>query len=155
MKIQKTTQTERLKNTQAMDQLLYSFFDTNILGFKRILCEEGKFLGKPKMSFLAHLNTKFNELKEKGICGIGIHTGICLDRLPGCEILEVHYALSDELLDENGMFWCELGAPQRKGEIIIRFAFQLNDGKVCDIQSTRIFIPLNKKEMEESQINYN
>ena len=60
MLIQKTTRAERLKNTVAMEQLLFSFFDTSILGFKQIMCDDGDFLGKTKMYFLARLNTKFN-----------------------------------------------------------------------------------------------
>ena len=152
MLIQKTTRAERIKNTVAMDQLMFSFFDINILGIKRLLCEDGDFLGKTKMIFLASLNTKFNELKEKGICGISIHTGICLDQLPGCEVLEVRYASSEKLLDENGMFWSQLGSPQRKEEGIIRYAFKHSDGKVCKICLTRKFIPNNKKETESIQM---
>ena len=155
MLIQKTTRSERQKNNVVMEQLVFSFFDTNILGFKRILCDDGDFLGKTKMYFLARLNTKFNEIKDKGICGIIIHTGICLDQLPGCELLEVRYALSDELLDENGMFLCELGLPQRKGEAIIRFAYKFKNGKVCAIRATTRFIPITKQEMEETEMSKN
>ena len=99
MLIQKTTHIERFKNTGTMDQLLFSFFDTSILGFKRALSEDGVFLGRNKMKFLSRLNSKFNELKEEEICGINIHSGFCLDQMPGCEVLEVRYAIVHDLLD--------------------------------------------------------
>ena len=138
-----------------MDQLIFSLYDLNIPGLKRVLCDDGEFFGKTKMAFIARLNSKFNQLKEGGICGISLHCGICLDFLPGCEIIEVRYALSENLFDENGMYWSQLGFPQRKGEVIIRFACKYSDGKVSKICLSRKFIPYNKKETESIEISNN
>tara|TARA_Y100000385_G_C12706342_1_gene472696 strand:+ start:80 stop:544 length:465 start_codon:yes stop_codon:yes gene_type:complete len=137
MLIQKTTEHDRKINTNAYDQMMFSFFDVNILGFKRSLCDSGEFLGKSKLAFLSLLNTKFNELIEKEICGACIHTGISVDQLPGCEVMEVRYALSHDLLDENGMFRCLANSPIRENEVVIRLAFQFKEGKVIRIARTR------------------
>lgn len=122
-----------------MDQLMFSFFDLNIIGFKNVLADNGVFLGMHKMEFLGKLNTKFNQLKGEKIHGVGIHAGICLDRLPGCEMFEVRVALTEDLLDENGLFFAEPNSPKREGEVIIRFAFKLRNGKVVEIRNTRLF----------------
>lgn len=141
MLIQKTTAHERKVNTNAYDQLMFSFFDLNILGFKRSLSDDGVFLGKSKMAFLARLNTTFNEMREKTVHGACILTGICIDKLPGCEVMEVHYALSHDLLDENGMFFAEANAPTREKEMVIRFAFQFKEGKVVKLAKTTSYLP--------------
>ena len=136
MLIQKTTKSERLKNGATLDQLMFSFFDLSILGFKRVLSEKGMYLGKSKMEFLSRLNTRFNKLKEQEICGIGIHSGICIDYMPGCEVIEIRYATSHDLLDENGAFSSTPNTVKRPGEVVIRFAFQMKEGKVTCIKKT-------------------
>jgi hypothetical protein len=144
MLIQKTTQEDRMKNTLTLEQLMFSFFDLNILGFKRVLSDQGVFTGKSKMAFLSSLNSKFNEIKEQNIHGINIFNGISLDKLPGCEVLEVRYALNSELLDENGLYFTDQKSPAREGEVILRFAFRFEAGKVAEIQYSRAFVHLNK-----------
>jgi len=155
MLIQKTTHIERVKNTGTMDQLLFSFFDTSILGFKRALSEDGVFLGRNKMKFLSRLNSKFNELKEEEICGINIHSGFCLDQMPGCEVLEVRYAIVHDLLDENGKFTSEPNTRKRDGEIVARFAFRLVDGSVIAIKPCRVFMTTNKLTNKNNDVNPN
>ena len=154
MLIQKTTKSERLKNTAALDQLMFSFFDANILGFKRVLADDGIFLGKSKMEFLSRLNTKFNSLKEKGVHGVGIHTGICVDRMPGCEVFEVRYALSHDLLDKNGMYFSKANSAARENETVLRFSFRLKGGKIVEINRTRLYHLATPKKCD-SEINYN
>jgi hypothetical protein len=155
MLIQKTTQEDRMKNTQAFDQLLYSFFDLNILGIKRVLHDEGVFAEKGKVHFLARLNSKFNEIKEQEILGINVFNGISLDTLPGCEVLEVRYALNGELLDENGFYVVIPKTPPREGEVVIRYAFRFEAGKVVEIQSSRAFVQINKLCGAEDKILLN
>ncbi len=136
MLVQKTTHAERIKNGIGLDQLLFSLYDLNILGFKKVLSEEGTFMGRDKMKFLAKLNSRFNELKEEHISGISIHSGICIDTMPGCEVFEARYGTTDNLLDETGEFLSYPNTPARKGEVVFRFAFQFKDGKVISIKST-------------------
>ena len=153
MLISRTTEKERKINTNAYDQMMFSLFDINILGFKRSLCENGVFLGKSKIEFLSGLNSKFNDLREKEICGACIHTGISVDRLPGCEVMEIRYALSHDLLDENGMFRCLANSPIRENEVVIRFAFQFKEGKVIRIERTRKYLKIGEKDSDRTSLN--
>jgi hypothetical protein len=107
------------------------------------------------MAFLASLNSKFNEIKEHDILGIIVCNGISMDALPGCEVLEVHYALSEELLDENGFFYAKAKTPPRKGEVVLRYAFRFKEGKVVDVQRTREFVQINKLCNSEDKLIYN
>lgn len=153
MFIQKTTRQERVKNTHLIDQLDFCFFDRNIAGIKSVLSDKGVFLGKSKLAFLSSLNSLFIELREKGVCGVNIHSGICIDTLPGCEVIEVRYALSSDLLDENGAYFTSAKCPERKGEVVLRLALQFSQGEVISIRRTNAYIEKNFIDPEQEWSN--
>lgn len=153
MLIQKTTPIERKKNSATLDQLLFSFFDANITGVKNALSEEGIFLGRSKLQFLSKLNTIFSYVKAEGIDAVSVHLGISVDVLPGCEMFEVRYIISPDLLDENGMNHSQPNDPVREGEVVIRFAFKFLDGKIVEIRRTRSFIAMQSKDSMKGYLN--
>jgi hypothetical protein len=114
MLIQKTTPEERMQNIIVFEQIIFSFFYLNILGFKRILNDEVVFNREGKMAFLANLNSRFAEIKDHDIHGIIVCNGLRMDALPGCEVLEMHNAISEERHHENGFFIATANTPPRK-----------------------------------------
>lgn len=154
MFIHKTTREERLKNGAVLDKIMFSLFDANATAIKEILSERGTFLGNNKIQFLSKLNSYFVFLKDKGIKGVGIHFGICVDTLPGCEVMEVRYALSNNLLNEEGLYFSKAMSSLGEGEEMIRFAFRLRNGKVEEIKSSGKYL-LKKPNEIDDDLNLN
>ena len=155
MTIIKTTQAERELNSNIMSILMYSFFDANIVSVANCLAGDGCFLGKSKEQFLGWLNSQFTALRKGKIHGVGVHTGICMDILPGAEVFEFKYALDQRLIHDDGVFYSSANMPARKGEVILCFAFQLNQGMIRKIVRTKNYYPQPFLPKNELEINYN
>lgn len=155
MRIQKTTRTDRELNSNILTIMMYSFFDTNISSISDCLAEEGVFLGMSKNRFLGWLNTQFAEFRAKKIHGVGVHPGICLDHLPGAEVLEIKYALDEKLLSEGGVYTSLPSQPAREGEAILLFAYELYNGMVIRISRTERYKVKSLVPENELEIHYN
>ncbi len=153
MIITKTTRIERAKNSATLDQFMYSMFDLNIYGVQKVLEDDGNFLGKSKMAFVSNLNSKFIELKDKDICGINVHSGISIDTLPGCDVIEIRFVTNPDLLDENGIFFSKPNDPAQTGEHILRYVLKMKDGKICTIRRTSKFIAVQNYGDEQLSFN--
>ena len=153
MKIQKTTPVERLKNDLMLTQLTYMFYAASVDGFDKLLSEEGNFLNLSKMRFLANLNGYFNGLQNGQIFGVCVLHGICLDSLPGCEMLEIRYATEYGLIDDNGVYMFPPNSELREGEKRLRLVFRMEDSKIVEIKETRKFI--SKIKFNQKEIIYN
>lgn len=142
MIISKVSRKDRQRNAATLDQLHFSLFDLNIYGVQRLLSETGTFLGQSKMRFVSQLNSKFNQLKDLDICGINIHSGLSLDVLPGCDVVEVRYLTNPDLLDENGLYFSEPDSQKREGEFIIRFVVQMKAGEIIGVRRVSKYLPI-------------
>lgn len=155
MRIQKTTRTDRELNSNILTIMMYSFFDTNISGISDCLAEEGVFLGMPKNRFLGWLNTQFINYRAREIRGVEVHQGICLDYLPGADVLEIKYALDEKLLCKDCLYTSLPNQPAREGEAILLFAYELYNGMVIRISRTKRYKVKSLVPENELEIHYN
>lgn len=155
MRIKKTKSSERELNTNMLTSMMYSFFDTNISAISDCLAEEGVYLGMPKNIFLGWLNTQFINYRAREIRGVEVHQGICLDYLPGADVLEIKYALDEKLLCKDCMYTSLPNQPAREGEAILLFAYELYNGMVIRISRTEKYKVKTHIPDNELEINYN
>ena len=139
MEINRVSIHEKMANSRALDCFIFSLVHPNIDGIKNVLDYNGNFLGGNKIMFLGKMNLFFSELKSVNIEDVIVNRGVCMDTLPGADVIEIRYAKSSSFFNEHGKNPNKLGEPRDYDEIVLRFAVSLLRGNINRISTTKIF----------------
>ena len=155
MEIKRVSIHEKMANSRALDCFIFSLVHPNIDGVKNVLGYDGSFSGVNKVMFLGKMNLFFSELSNVHIEDVVVNRGVCMDTLPGADVIEIRYAKSRSFFDEHGRNPNDLGEPRDGDEIVLRFAVSLCDGRINNISSTKLFKASEMCQTDNLMLNLN
>lgn len=138
-KVTTVTIFEKHTNSRALDVFMFSFIEPCLDGLKDCLHADGEFLGYSKHLFIAKTQKLFYSLNDKNVKRVFVNRGICLDSIPGADVLEIRFALEGFEFDDLGCYTKELGDGADQFEIVLRFSFEFKDGKIFKVCKTKSF----------------
>lgn len=139
-RVTKTSPIEQSMNSRMLDIFMYSFIEPSLDGLKDALHDDGSFVGFSKDHFIAKVQKLFYSLDKHRIKRVIVNRGICLDTIPGADVLELRFASEDYEFDEFGSSPKKLGDKAGGDEVVLRFAFHFDEGKIKKVSRTRRFI---------------
>ena len=139
-RVTKTSPIEKSMNSRVLDIFMFSFIEPSLDGLKDALHDEGSFLGCSKSHYLAKIQKFFYALNDKKMNQVIVNRGICLDTLPGADVLEIRYRNHSVVEDNDKYPLKKLGQKADPDEYVLRFAILFEDGKINRVCKTRHFV---------------